>query len=315
MRIAAALHQQLRDAVVPVVERYHDRTDAFRSRQIHVRTCGHQSFHAAVTTPASRVQERGESAIRVILGARLRRNLARPVAVFGARVQRGALRDQHLHHLRRVAGCRRRPHQRRLLLNLLDDIDAGAGVDEHLEHRQLAVLDGDHQRCLAVSVGRLRSGAGAEQRLHDTGVALPDRFRQRRVAELVRHIDPGFLRDQYVHQFVVDAVHRPMNRQRPVGLSLIHVGARLDHRQRGSPSSFLDYRGQLPGLCLRQNRRRRSKQQECGNESETVHGAFHGASSPTLTRHRGPACCGSPTGPSPPRTETGKGPSTYGEGL
>ena len=287
MRIATALHQEPGDAVVAVVERNHDRADAFRRRQIHIRLRGNQRFDAAVATAASGVQQRRESAIRVILRAWLRGDLARPVGEPGARIHSGALRDQDLHHVGCVAGCRSSPHQRRLILNLLDDVDLGAGIDEHLEHWQFAILDGDHQRRLAVGVGAFRSGACVEQRLHNAGVALPHGFRQWRVAELVRHIDPGFLRDQRVNQLVVDAVHRPVNRPCPVGLSLIHVGARLDHGQGGGASSFLDRGRQLAGLChlagrclqpvwprsatAAAMRRGRSNHQDCGNENETVH--------------------------------------------
>jgi hypothetical protein len=271
VRVAATVDQQLRDAVMAVVERHHDRGDAFRRRQVHVRARRGQRLHAGVTTTARGIQQRREPAVRVILPARLRRDLARPVREPGARIHGGALRNQPFHHRRRIARGGSRPHQRRLLLHLLDDVHLCAGVQEHLEDREIAVLDGDHQRRLTVLVGALAAGAGGQQRLHHAGIALPGGLGQRRVAEFVGDIHPRLLRDERRHDVVVDAVDGPVNRPRPVRLRLVDVGARLDHRQRRGAASFLDHAGELARPALRQDRRSRCHQQDRGDENATLH--------------------------------------------
>ncbi|MNC86239.1 hypothetical protein D3C83_18820 [compost metagenome] len=91
------------------------------------------------------------------------------------------------------------------------------------------------------------------------------------MAELVRHVDAGLPRNQRVNQFVVDAVHRPVDRPRAVRLRLVHVGAGLDHAQRGGAPAFLDRRRQPGGLRLGQQRHDRGNQQDSGDENETLH--------------------------------------------
>jgi hypothetical protein len=150
MRIAAMFEEELRNVIIVVVESNHHRAGAFGRRQIDIGTCTDKRLDARQATAASGVQERRETAIRVILGPRLRRNLARPVVELGASIHVRALGNQNPHHLRRIALSGSSPHQRRLILDLFNNVYLRTGINKHLENRKVAVLDGNHQRGLAV---------------------------------------------------------------------------------------------------------------------------------------------------------------------
>jgi hypothetical protein len=110
MRVGAAIEQELRNAVLVVVESNHQGRDAFRHRKIDIRFSVEKRLDTRVAAAFSCIQERRKAAVRVILCARLRRNLAWPVVMSGASVHVGALRDQDLYHLRCIAGGGGSPH-------------------------------------------------------------------------------------------------------------------------------------------------------------------------------------------------------------
>jgi len=142
--IGALIQKELRNTVMAVVESDHQGRHALIVRHIDICTRTYQRFNARVATAASRVQKRRQTAIGVILGARFRSDLAGPVVKPGASIHIGALCNKDFHHLRCIAtGCGS-PHQRRLLLHLFDDVDLRSGIDEHIEDRQVAILDGNH---------------------------------------------------------------------------------------------------------------------------------------------------------------------------
>jgi len=196
MWIGFVLEEEFRDVVIVVVERDHHGRRAFGRRQIDIGACIEKRFDAPHATPTGCVQQRCKPTIRVILRARFRCNLAWPVVVLGASVYGGALRDQNLYHLRTIARGSSSPHQWRLVLDFLDDVDLRAGINEHLENREVAILDGKHQGGLSVGVGAFGARSGIHQHLDHAGIALLGGFRQGRVSELVRDVYLGLLRDQ-----------------------------------------------------------------------------------------------------------------------
>jgi hypothetical protein len=257
MRITATLQQKLRDVVIVVIESNHHRSGAFRRRQIDICAPADKRFDARQATTAGSVQERREAAVRVILRARLRRDLAWPIVKPGASIHVCALRNQDPCHLWRTARGRGSPHQRRLILNLFDDVNFRTGINEHLENGEIAILDSYHQRGLVVGVGAFGAGSCIHEHLDHAGITLSGGFRQRCETELVRDVDFGFLRDQLRQQVIIDAIDRPVNRPRPVELSLVDVGSRADHLQRRRALSVLNQLGQLSRLFLSQKRRGR----------------------------------------------------------
>jgi len=188
----------------------------------------------------------------VILGARLRRNLAWPVVKLGASVHVSALRNQDLHHLWCAARGGGSPHQRRLFLDLFDDVNLRTGINQHLENREIAILDGSHQCGLAVRVRTFGAGSSVDEHLDHAGITLPGGFRQGCVTELVRDVHFGSLRDQLRHQFIINAIDRPVNRPRPVQLRLVDVGSRPDHLKRCGALPVLNQLRQFAGLILSQ---------------------------------------------------------------
>ena len=244
MRIGSTIEQQFGDIVMVVIEGDHQRRHAFRRRHIHIGAGRDQRLDAVVAAVARRIQQRGQSPDGTILRARLRRNLARPVAVQRPRLDVGAFGKQQLHHLARIFRRGGRPHQRRLIVKLLHRVDVGAGFDQHFDDGQFAGLDRQHQRGLAVQIGALGSRTGVEQRLHHPGIGELDGFGERRRSELIGDIDFRLLRDQRVEQFVVDLVDRPVDRAGAVGLRFIHIRARSNLLERRLAISRLNEIGE-----------------------------------------------------------------------
>ncbi len=164
--IGALIQKELRNTVMAVVESDHQGRHALIVRHIDICTRTYQRFNAGVETAASRVQKRRQTAIGVILGARFRSDLAGPVVELSASIHIGALCNNRFHHLRSIASGCDGPHQRRLILHLFDGVDVRSGIDQQVEDRQVAVLDGDHQCGLTVSVRAFGSGSGSQERLH-----------------------------------------------------------------------------------------------------------------------------------------------------
>jgi hypothetical protein len=152
MGIAAALEQEFRDIVIVVIDRNHQRSGAFGRREIDISACGKKRFNAGETSASGRIKKRRKTTIRVILRARFRCYLRRPVVVSCPSVDRSALRNQNLHHFGCVTSSGSSPHQWRLFLDHFDDVDLSACINEHLKDREIAVLDGDHERGLSVRV-------------------------------------------------------------------------------------------------------------------------------------------------------------------
>jgi hypothetical protein len=177
MRVTATLEQKLRDVVIVVVEGNHHRSGAFRRRQIDICAPADQRFDARQATTAGCIQERREPAIRVVLRARFRRDLARPVVKPGASIYACAFRNQNPRHLGRVARGSGSPHQRRLVLDLFDNVNLRTRIDEHLENCEIAILDGKHQCGLTVEVCAFGPGSCIEQHLHHAGISLLGGFR------------------------------------------------------------------------------------------------------------------------------------------
>ena len=267
------IQKELRDAIVAVVEGNHHGRHAFIVGQIDICARTYQSFNAGVATAASRVQKRGQTAIGVILGARFRSDLAGPVVELSASIHIGALCNKDFHHLRSIASGCGGPHQRRLILHLFDGVDLRSGIDQQVEDRQVAVLDGDHQCGLTVSVRAFGSGSGSQERLHHACIALFRRFSERRRTKLVGDVHLRFFRDQRIHEVIVEAVNRPVNRTRPVGLRLIHVGSRPNHLQCRCAFAILNRGGQLPGLTLGQGWCNHGSHQNNADD-ETLHSLF-----------------------------------------
>ena len=64
-----------------------------------------------------------------------------------------------------MAGCcsRRGPHQRGLVAPLLVRVDVGAVTDQQLRGLDIAGARHNHQRRLAIGIGRFDIGAGRQQ--------------------------------------------------------------------------------------------------------------------------------------------------------
>jgi hypothetical protein len=256
--IGALIQEELRNTVMAVVESDHQGRHALIVRRIDICTRIYQRYNAVVATAASRVQKRRQAAIGMVLGAGFRSDLAGPVVKPGASIHIGVLCNEDSHHLRSIAmGRSSSPHQRRLSLHVLDDVDLRSGFDEHIEDRQVTILGGDHQCSLTVTVRAFGSGPGSQERFHHACIALFRRFGKRRRTELVGDVHFRLFRDERIDEVMIEAVNRPVNRTRSVGLRLIHVGSRPNHFQCRCSFALLNRGGQLPGFGLGQN---------CGNQ-------------------------------------------------
>ena len=295
MRIRATIQQQCGHVVVIVIEADHQRSDAFRRRHIHIGAGTDQRLDAVRAAVARGIQQGGQSSDGTVLSAGLRGQLVRPVRIQSASLDVGALGQQQLRHLGRVFRRGDSPHQRSLVLKLLNRIDVGAGFDQHLDDGQFPRFDRQHQSGLAALIRTIDSRAGIQQHLHHPGVGQLDRFGKRGGAELIDDVHCRLLRDQRVDQLVVHLVDRPMDRAGAVWLRFIHIRSGANPVERRLPVSGLNEIGQgTPGLT---NGRRNGSKHADTRESETLH-----AVSPT--RHWGPACRGAPTYPWPRHTGT-----------
>ena len=270
MRIGALIQQKFRDFVVIVVQGDHQGGHTFRRGHIDVGAGADQRFDALVTAFARRVQQGGQTAVRVVLPTRFGRDLTRPVGESGAGVYVCAVFKKNIHHLGGVSTRGGSPNQRCLVLNLLDGVDVGARIDQHPNNAKVSAFDGEHQRGLAFRVGAFGARPRVQKHPDHLGVIQLDGLGERRGPEFVDDVNLGIPRDQPGHQLMIDPIDRPVNRPRSVGLRFIHVRSRLNHVERRKAVSSLNQAGQPPWPILGQIQGSGGNHKNNG-ENETLH--------------------------------------------
>jgi hypothetical protein len=89
--VGAVIQKELRDVIVTAVEGGHQRSDTFKAvRNVDVCTCTYKRLHTVIAAVASRVLERSQATIAVILSAWLRCHLGWPIRGLGASLHIGA---------------------------------------------------------------------------------------------------------------------------------------------------------------------------------------------------------------------------------
>ena len=162
-RVRALLNQIRGEVEVAVEDRQQQRADLLRIGQVQIGAGVGQILRAVDAAFARRVQQRRQSARRPVNGARLGGDLPLPVVDRRPGVDVGAGRDERLHHRGLALGGR--PHQRRLPAPLFHGVDLGAPAQQRLRRIDTAGARDDHQRGLTVGVRRLDVRAGLEQLL------------------------------------------------------------------------------------------------------------------------------------------------------
>ena len=123
----------------------------------------------------------------------------------------------------------RGPHQRRLPSPALRGVGIGtAGEQVHGIDR--AGSRRDHQRGLAVAIGRTGVGAGLEQHRQRLRVAVHRGQPQRCRAVAIGGFHVGAGANEHLDDLGLLAIDRPVQRCRAVGLRRIHIDAFLDQR-------------------------------------------------------------------------------------
>ncbi len=136
------LDQECREIEMEVENRLQQRTDTLRIGEVRVRSRLDQQLPALQAAAAGSVQQGSKPARRPSLHARLGGDLARPVVDQRPFVHGCAVLEQQAHH-GRLRLCRR-PHQRALVAPFLARIDLGAVRDQHFGGRNVAGPCQDH---------------------------------------------------------------------------------------------------------------------------------------------------------------------------
>jgi hypothetical protein len=91
-RIGSVIQKELRDVVVTAVECGHQWSDAFKNiGNVDVCASTDKRLNTVIAAVTSRIVERGQAAVGVILSPGLRRHLGWPIRRFGAGLHIGAL--------------------------------------------------------------------------------------------------------------------------------------------------------------------------------------------------------------------------------
>ena len=237
-RIRTLLDQIRGEIEVPVEDRQEQRADLFRIGEIEVGAAFHQVLRALDAAFASDVQQGREPAGGPVNRARLGGDLALPVVDRRPGVHVGAGRDQRLHHRGLALGGR--PHQRGLSAPLFDRVDLGAVAQQGLGRIDSSGARDDHQRRLTVGVWRLDIRAGLQQRFDHLRASGDRGFRHRRGAVVVPGVHLGAGAQQTRRQIEIVLMDRPMQRGGAVGFGRVHIGAPLDQGERRGLVSGLD---------------------------------------------------------------------------
>ncbi len=140
------------------------------------------------------------------------------------RVQLRAVREQHLHRVRRAVP--RRLHQRRFAVRHRD-VGVGAGLEQPLLDRRVAIKGCQAQRLDAVARDGADVGARREQGLDDRDVVVLHGDVQRRHAIRRRRVHVCLLRQRGLHSLDIAQFHRREQRcpaRRPRGRGRGHEG-------------------------------------------------------------------------------------------
>jgi hypothetical protein len=91
-RIGSVIQKELRDVVVTAVECGHQWSDTFKNiGNVDVCASTDKRLNTVIAAVTSRIVERGQAAVGVILSPGLRRHLGWPIRRFGAGLHIGAL--------------------------------------------------------------------------------------------------------------------------------------------------------------------------------------------------------------------------------
>ena len=97
---------------------------------------------------------------------------------------------------------------------------------------------GRHQRCLAAGQRRVGIGAGLQQQIDHRGIAVGARQRQRRDAVAIGRADLGAGLHQQLGHLAIVVIRRPVQRGHAIDLRRVDVGALLDERPAPGQSIF-----------------------------------------------------------------------------
>ena len=94
-------------------------------------------------------------------------------------------------------------------MELLNPVDVRARIHQRLHHREISVLDREHQSALIVRVRGIHLRVGAEQHLHQHVVIQPGGFGQRHRAEFIDCIRIRFFRQERLSDVIILPIHSP----------------------------------------------------------------------------------------------------------
>ncbi len=122
------------------------------------------------------------------------------------------------------------PHERRLTVCFLLDVDACAFHQQRFHRTRLTCARAGHQHCFAVHGRGVRIGAGRQQTLDHGAVAVRAGKVQRRKAVVVGDCGARAGANQQVGDREIVDMGGPVKRGRAVALWRIHIDALLDER-------------------------------------------------------------------------------------
>ena len=213
-----------------VEDREQQRADFFRIAQVQVCAAVDQILCAVDASLAGGIEQGSQSAGRPVDRARLGGDLPLPVVDRRPCVDVGAGRDERLHHCR--LALRDRPHQCRLAAPALDRVDLRTAPQQRLGRIDAAGAGDDHQRGLAVRVGRFDVSAGRQQLVDDADVGEDRGLGHRRRAVVVFRVHLRARTNQPIDQIEIVMVHRPVQRGRAIGFGCVDIDALRDQRER-----------------------------------------------------------------------------------
>ena len=230
MRVGTLVQQVLGNFKVRVVDGHHERCHPIRIRQIDVGATHQQGLDTPTASRASCVKERCEAARRTILNAGLRGHLISPVVGSSSYVDGGAFGNQERYHFRMVLGGG--PHQCRLFTKLFRRIDVGAMADQKFGNFHHSGSRRQHDRRLSILIGPVCIGPRIQKHSDEVHIGDSDGLRQRARSIGIDDVRPGTAAQQRLDQFLIYAVHRPMQWRRSVGLRAVYGGVPRNHLER-----------------------------------------------------------------------------------
>lgn len=157
-------------------------------------------------------------------------HLARNVIDQRAFIDYRAMLEQQANHGRLL--LRGGPHECGLIAPLLVRVDVGAVTDQQLRGIDIAGPRHNHQRRLAIRIGRLDIGAGRQQCAQQVHIATDGRLRHWCCAIVVARIGFRASRQKRRNKIPLAVMDCPVQGGGAIGSVLIHVRGRMRGEQR-----------------------------------------------------------------------------------